>query len=1059
MSSGRTVQGMANMAAVKGYLVVAAKGDSSSELALYITQDTETWHHARFGAGKLEEDAYTVLESTNYSIQVDVMSSKSVAMGTLYTSNSNGTYFTKNVENTNRNSDGYVDFEKVANIQGVVLVNVVDNPDKVKKGAPKKIKSQISFDDGRSFEPLLIKGTKDELHLHSVTNLHNSGRVFSSPAPGIVMGVGNTGKELGKYTDGDTYVSDDAGLNWELALEGPHKYEFGDQGSILVAVFDKGDTDKIMYSLKHGRKGTWEELDIGYKFRARELTTLSDSTTLKFMMYASKKKGGGGREHVIVHLDFSGLNERKCEDKDFDAKWSVRVDKENDPSCVMGHKQLFRRRKWDADCFVQEPFKDPVPTFEPCECDELRDFECDYNFEPEGVGKEKKCVPSASLTLPKGACQDDKKTYMGSSGWRKIPGNQCKGGSKRDEKIERKCEEADIPPPKNDEITTEITKFKGSEFVEHYYLERPTQASDDNEGKRDATDNDETVVMLTDEHTAWITHDHGKKWKKAVDDEVVRIYPHQYDNNYVYFLTASKKVFYSEDRGLRDSIHHFEAPVMPNQQRLQIIQFHPKHNGWLIWMGGKDCDNPSSKDCHTTAYVSKKNGQEGSWSPLVSYVQKCMFMWREKGRNVTDEQVFCEQHTNEEMKAPLQLISSNDFFEKQDVKFESVVEFALMSEFIIVATKDKEGVLRLDASLDADTFAEAKFPAKFFDIHQTAYTVLDSSTHAVFLHVTVNPRPDQEYGSIIKSNSNGTSYVMSLEAVNRNMAGYVDFEKMQGLEGVAVANVVVNVKDVNNGAKKKKQTRITHNDGAEWEFIKPPTRDSDDKDWSCTGSGAECALHIHGYTERADPREMYSSPTAVGLMLGVGNVGSELGPVGEASTFMTTDAGISWKEIKKGSYAWEFGDQGSVIVIVRRGEDVDHVYYSLDTGNKWALYKFSDRRIRVESITTVPSDTSLNFLLWGKDGKELVAVNIDFSGLKVFEKKCRLDEEHPTEGDFYLWSPQHPLQPEDDKRCLFGHVAEYHRKQLGAECRIGQRIDRMHNVTSICPCTRRDYEW
>jgi hypothetical protein len=1060
MSSGRTVQGMANMAAVKGYLVVAAKAEHSSELALYVTQDTEIWHHAQFGAGKIEEEAYTILESTNYSIQVDVMTSKNVVMGTLYTSNSNGTYFTKNVENTNRNADGFVDFEKIANIQGVVLVNVVSNAEKVQKGQPKQLKSQISYDDGRTFEKLLVKDSKKELHLHSVTNLHNSGRVFSSPSPGIVMGVGNTGNELGKYTDGDLYVSDDAGLNWNMALEGPHKYEFGDQGSILVAVFDKSDTDKIMYSLKHGRKDTWETIDIGYDFRARELTTLSDSTTVKFMLYASRKKKGGGREHVVIHLDFSGLDERKCEDKDFDPKWSVRVDKEDDPSCVMGHKQLFRRRKWDAECFVQEPFKDPVPTFEPCECDDLRDFECDFNFEPKGEGKDKECVPSASLTLPKGACEGDKKTYKGSSGWRKIPGNQCKGGSKRDEKIERKCDGEELRPPQSTEITSEITRFKGSEFLEHYYLERPTQGTDDDDKHKGNTEeHDETVVMLTDEHTAWITHDHGKKWKKAVNEEIVRIYPHQYDNNHVYFLTASKKVFYSEDRGRYDSIHSFEAPVMPNQERLQIIQFHPKQNGWLIWMGGKDCDNPGSKDCHTAAYVSLKNGQDGSWDPLVSYVQKCMFIWREAGRNVTEEQVFCEQHTNEEMKAPLQLISSNDWFKKQDTKFESVVEFALMSEFIIVATKDKEGVLRLDASLDADTFAEARFPPKFFDIHQTAYTVLDSSTHAVFLHVTVNPRPDQEYGSIIKSNSNGTSYVMSLEAVNRNLAGYVDFEKMQGLEGVALANVVVNVKDVNNGAKKKKQTRITHNDGSEWEHLTAPPKDADNKDWGCKPIiPEECSLHIHGYTERADPREMYSSPTAVGLMLGVGNVGSELGPIGEASTFMTSDAGITWKEIKKGSYAWEFGDQGSVIVIVRRGEDVDHVYYSIDSGEKWNLHKFSDRRIRVNTITTVPSDTSLNFLLWGKDGKELVAVNLDFSGLPEFKRKCDLVEDDPTAGDFDLWIPQHPLQP-DDPQCLFGHVAEYHRKKRDAKCRTGERIDHMHNIAKNCTCTRRDYEW
>src|SRR5690242_17718982 len=81
MSSGRTVQGMAQMAAVKGFLVAAAKSEHSNELSLYVTQDTETWHHAEFGDHKIEEDAYTVLESTNYSIQVDVMTSKYVTMG------------------------------------------------------------------------------------------------------------------------------------------------------------------------------------------------------------------------------------------------------------------------------------------------------------------------------------------------------------------------------------------------------------------------------------------------------------------------------------------------------------------------------------------------------------------------------------------------------------------------------------------------------------------------------------------------------------------------------------------------------------------------------------------------------------------------------------------------------------------------------------------------------------------------------------------------------------------------------------------------------------------
>ena len=57
-------------------------------------------------------------------------------------------------------------------------------------------------------------------------------------------------------------------------------------------------------------------------------------------------------------------------------------------------------------------------------------------------------------------------------------------------------------------------------------------------------------------------------------------------------------------------------------------------------------------------------------------------------------------------------------------------------------------------------------------------SVLESSTDAVFLHVTMNTAAGNEWGSIFKSNSNGTYYGLSVEHVNRNAAGYVDFEKV-----------------------------------------------------------------------------------------------------------------------------------------------------------------------------------------------------------------------------------------------------------------------------------------
>lgn len=91
--------------------------------------------------------------------------------------------------------------------------------------------------------------------------------------------------------------------------------------------------------------------------------------------------------------------------------------------------------------------------------------------------------------------------------------------------------------------------------------------------------------------------------------------------------------------------------------------------------------------------------------------------------------------------------------------------------------------------------------------------MLESSTDSVFLHLTTSSAQGAEWGNLLKSNSNGTYYGLSLEYVNRNQAGYVDFEKMIGLDGIAVMNVVSNPTEAVLSRKKALQTRITHNDG------------------------------------------------------------------------------------------------------------------------------------------------------------------------------------------------------------------------------------------------------
>lgn len=84
--------------------------------------------------------------------------------------------------------------------------------------------------------------------------MHNYGPVFSSPAPGFVMGVGSVGKTLAPYEEGNTYMSTDAGLTWSMVHEGAYQYEFGDSGSVIGIVDDENPTGSIMYSMYVGRK-------------------------------------------------------------------------------------------------------------------------------------------------------------------------------------------------------------------------------------------------------------------------------------------------------------------------------------------------------------------------------------------------------------------------------------------------------------------------------------------------------------------------------------------------------------------------------------------------------------------------------------------------------------------------------------------------------------------------------------------------------------------------------------------------------------------------------------
>jgi hypothetical protein len=370
MDIGKNARGVVAFAVVSKFGVVAMRdmsngggGGSHGEMVLYVTVDAVEWHRAEFPHASnaiLKENAYTVVESMSHSLAVDVVTQDQTSIGTLFVSNSNGRYFVESLKDTNRNADGFVDYEKVYGVDGFGISNVVRNAEEVRTlGRPKQLQSRMTYDDRRSWKPIAApskdmdgqsfgctpKDHDDEecsLHLHSVMDAHNFGRVFSSPAPGFVMGVGNVGKFLLPYDQCSTFLSTDGGLTWKHVLQGPAKYEFLDSGSVLVLLpdSDRGTkaTREIVYSLDMGKSWKKYEFIIGIGMIPIAITAVPDLTSQKLIVVGEVDKGDPGEENRVgvVQIDFSGMRKKQCRDGDFE-KWYARDRRESARECVLGH--------------------------------------------------------------------------------------------------------------------------------------------------------------------------------------------------------------------------------------------------------------------------------------------------------------------------------------------------------------------------------------------------------------------------------------------------------------------------------------------------------------------------------------------------------------------------------------------------------------------------------------------------------------------------------------------------------------------------------------------------
>jgi len=197
----------------------------------------------------------------------------------------------------------------------------------------------------------------------------------------------------------------------------------------------------------------------------------------------------------------------------------------------------------------------------------------------------------------------------------------------------------------------------------------------------------------------------------------------------------------------------------------------------------------------------------------------------------------------------------------------------------------------------------------------------------------------------------------------------------------------------------------------------------------------------------------YSTKAATGLIMATGTVGQYLQEGDQINTFFTRDAGLTWKEVRKGSHIYEFGDHGGLIVMADDMHLTNTILYSWDEGATWSELRIADEKFQVENIIIEPTSTSQVFIVYGWLESSGVLVFLDFSELHT--RECQgIDAPDTDRSDYETWTPSdHRLSG----KCLMGHKVSYSRRKAERPCFNPETYERQISYEN-CPCVKEDFE-
>ena len=472
---------------------------------------------------------------------------------------------------------------------------------------------------------------------------------------------------------------------------------------------------------------------------------------------------------------------------------------------------------------------------------------------------------------------------------------------------------------------------------------------------------------------------------------------------------------------------------------------------------------------------------------MQDFVQQYEWAKKDKDDGIPEKRILMIKQNNDKNQASEEWDAKNTLVKSDDFKkFKTIVKggnrFVLTRNYLYVAKigKEKKKVLSYARrTSDFTKFTDMRISEK--GIHKFDFNIVEMSTGGVFLFLT---RPDKniQAGNMYISDNKGARFTVTLQGVPYLTKHEFDFIEVKSLPGVYIANVYDKIAKATeeeyldyytDGNEKRpskrpvkklpdRKTMITFNGGGDWSPIPAPAKSSAGKTIKCDIIKG-CSLHLHNLSSNKYPFP-YSVKSAIGLIIGVGNIGTQLSDLDkDLNTYFSRDGGLTWYEILKGPHIAEYGDHGGIIAMAPF-KHAFYIIYSANEGMTWNKVKLS-RPSQISNILIEPNSISTRFCVIGsinhhlKNGESKntgALMSVDFS--ELHQNQCQgLNTLLDPNSDYELWSPSNGLINSNDDACFYGKKTQFIRRKRDRKCINGELIEK-EIFEQNCECTRKDYE-